>query len=97
MKNATIESTMLGFEDHGILTFMITVTFGDNSIQGFGGYVLHHEHIKGILNTLEVGRWEDLKGVNLRVELSSEVNSTITKIGHISKDQWFDPKSIKRP
>ena len=34
-----IETTMLGTEDHGIFTFMITLDFGGTG-QGFGGYAL---------------------------------------------------------
>ena len=36
---AKIESTMLGIEDHGILTAMLHVTYGDGG-QGIGGYAL---------------------------------------------------------
>ena len=45
--NAKIKSTMLGYEDHGILTFMLYLDCGDGTSQGFGGYQLdtpvHHE------------------------------------------------------
>ncbi len=34
-----IEHTMLGIEDHGILSFMLTIDFGGTG-QGFGGYAL---------------------------------------------------------
>lgn len=39
IKNARIESTMLGYEDHGILTAFVTVG-GDGWGCGFGGYGL---------------------------------------------------------
>jgi hypothetical protein len=39
IKNALIESTMLGWEDHGILTAWLTFTY-DGAGQGFGGYSL---------------------------------------------------------
>lgn len=37
---AKIERTMLGWEDHGILTCMLTVSYGGGSAQGIGGYTL---------------------------------------------------------
>ena len=38
-KNATIESTMLGVEDHGCFTFYLYLDYGGAG-QGFGGHVL---------------------------------------------------------
>lgn len=37
---AKITGTMLGYEDHGILTCMLTVDYGGGSMQGVGGYCL---------------------------------------------------------
>lgn len=37
---AKITGTMLGYEDHGILTCMLTVEYGGGSGQGIGGYCL---------------------------------------------------------
>lgn len=39
-KNALIEDTMLGFEDHGIMTCFLHFDYGDAGHQGFGGYGL---------------------------------------------------------
>ena len=39
-KNAKIESTTFGIEDHGILQFYIHLTYGGGGAQGFGGYCL---------------------------------------------------------
>lgn len=39
VKNAKIESTMLGIEDHGVLTFYLTLDYGGSG-QAAGGYVL---------------------------------------------------------
>lgn len=39
-KNAIIESTMLGWEDHGIMTFYIGLDYGDEGHQHCGGYSL---------------------------------------------------------
>lgn len=37
IRNAVVESTMLGYEDHGIFTAFIFLNFGGSG-QGFGGY-----------------------------------------------------------
>lgn len=101
-KNALIESTMLGYEDHGILTFSLHLKY-DGSGQGFGGYALdqwseaHKERIssracgtviKRILETVGVEKWEDLKGEHIRVR--AEFNK-VHAIGNFLKDKWFYP------
>lgn len=45
LMNAKISGTMLGYEDHGILTCSIGLDYG-NGGQSFGGYALDG-HIKG--------------------------------------------------
>lgn len=39
-KNAIIESTMLGIESHGMMSFYLYLDYGDSSMQGAGGYCL---------------------------------------------------------
>jgi len=71
-----IEYTHLGFEDHGIMSFMIGFDFGTSG-QGFGGYALDNydkevekrigtaygmEAIMRILRATGVEKWEDLVG-----------------------------------
>lgn len=46
-----------------------------------------------IMDTVGVERWEDLPGKYIRVE-SGGWGSTITKIGNIIKDKWFDLKEF---
>jgi hypothetical protein len=88
--NARINDTMLGFEDHGIMTFVITVG-GDGWAQGFGGVGLGDDFtdkcIRGILKALKVSRWEDLKEKYVRIK---KVDSMIVSIGHITDDSWFE-------
>lgn len=95
IKNAKIESTMLGFEDHGIFTYMIYVGDGSSG-QGFGGYSLGGNYtdavIKGLLKTVGVDKWEDLKGSFVRVK-SEE--GRLVEIGHLMEEKWFDPKTVK--
>jgi hypothetical protein len=101
--NAKITNVSLSMRDHGCLTFNITLD-GDGIGCVFGGYVLGHGYVgakefKGsaagmeclmhIMDTLEVDRWEDLKGQYVRVRDGSW-GSSVTCIGHIIKDKWFD-------
>ena len=102
-KNAKIIDTMLGIEDHGILTCMLTLDYG-GSAQGFGGWELDNfskefgrrigtafgmEFINLLLRTLEVSSWEELIGTHVRVKAS---HTDVHAIGHIIKDKWFIPR-----
>lgn len=102
IENAEITSTMLGPEDHGIFTCYITVR-GDGWGCCFGGYALDYYDkekkeripcqyglyaIKGLMDTLEVTKWEDLKGQYVRCE-SDGWGGKITRIGHLLKNKWF--------
>lgn len=106
--NAQIVNTMLGYEDHGILTCMLSLK-QDCTRQSFGGYVmddipLKNESdrqpsimagfwIKRILETVGVDKWEDLTGKYIRVD--GEKNN-IHGIGHIIEEKWFYPsKELK--
>lgn len=95
IKNAIIQDTMLGFEDHGIFTCMIYLDYG-GSVQGYGGYSLGGEFtnqvIKGILKALDVDIWESLKGVHVRVEKEGSYNGKILRIGHFLEEKWFSFK-----
>jgi hypothetical protein len=103
--NAKIGSTMLGSEDHGILTLFVNVE-GDGWGQGFGGYALDGpwderqkirlpsaecgRWINGILNALEIERWEKLPGTIVRVKRGD--TQVLEAIGHAYKDRWFYAK-----
>ena len=103
IKNAKIRSTMLGREDHGIMTFMIYIDAND-LFCGVGGYYLDEfdpttktrvfraesmEVISKILEVVGVDKWEDLPGKYIRFE-DNGLGSTVTKIGNIIDDKWFD-------
>lgn len=107
IKNARITSTMLGRDDHGIMTFMIYIDAGDFSC-GVGGYCLDEfnpatqtrvfraksmKAISEILNVVGVDKWEDLPGKYIRFE-DGGWGSTITKIGNIIKNKWFDMRKF---
>lgn len=102
IKNAVIESVSLSKEDHGCLSAWIMLEFG-GSVQGFGGYALyppksfaHHkiESVAGhfiwrVMEIAGVDLWDQLKGKAIRVKGS---RSGIKEIGHIVKDDWFNPE-----
>jgi hypothetical protein len=109
-ENAIIDSTMLGTEDHGIFTCWLSLTFDDTGqgFGGYGldepihedgkfkgriGSAYGMDFIMGILKALSVESWEKLKGTHCRVERADRFGK-ITKIGHILKDQWFDPEAL---
>jgi len=87
-KNAVVTSTLLGYEDHGILTCQIFVNYDEHSSQGFGNRVLDIEYIKNILSVFGVRKWEDLKGQFCRVGIKDDM---IIQIGHVLNNNiWFD-------
>lgn len=104
MRNAKIVRTMLGIEDHGILTCSIETADGALH-QGFGGYAFdgydettkkRHgtawgmEFIRRTLSTLGVEEWEKLPGTPCRIVADS---SKIYRIGHFIEERWFDPET----
>lgn len=103
IRNAKITSTMLGREDHGILTFMLFVEFNVGCC-GIGGYALDSyneetkqrvytvkgmEAISKILDTVGVDKWEDLVGKYIRVK-ENGWGSPIEEIGNIIEEKWFN-------
>ena len=102
IRNAVITSATITNDDHGLLSTWIFLKYGDSSEQGFGGWALylpksftHHEvkshaghFIWRVMEIAEVTEWSKLKGKTVRVKGSF---SKIDAIGHIIKDDWFDP------
>lgn len=104
IKNAQIESTMLGREDHGIMTFSIHVKFDKCVCCGIGGYCLDEyssetktrvfrgesiEVISKILEVVGVETWEQLPGKYIRIK-DNGWGSTIDEIGNLMEDKWFN-------
>lgn len=94
--NAKIKKTYLGYEDHGMLTFFITVE-GDGKGQhignySFGGNGKYHEYglemIAEILRVVGVESWEELPGKYLRVKSSNCKVYCIQNI--VDNTKWFD-------
>lgn len=103
--NAKITGTSLGWEDHGILTAWITLEMDGSGIS-MGGFALDEwdegldrridkqgltgEYIRAVLETLELEKWEDLKGTYVRLD-SEGWGGRALGIGHLMKDKWFRP------
>lgn len=105
IKNAIITSAKLYVEDRiGYLTITLGLDFGDGAHQGFGQYRLyvppHFQHhnllsicghfIYRILQIAGVDDWSSLAGKTIRVDSD---NGEVYRIGHIVKDDWFDPEA----
>jgi hypothetical protein len=105
IKNAIIESASItnGEAGQGVLTVWLRVKYGDGFSQGFGGLPLylpksftHHRiaspaghFINRCMEIAGVTEWKDMVGKAIRVEAT---HVAITAIGHITKEDWFDPK-----
>ena len=107
IENAKIINVSLTMEDHGCLTFWITIesTNWGCSIGGycigtgylgaseFTGYGPGLEAMMRIMDTVGVSKWEDLKNKYIRVK-SDGWGGTVTCIGNIIKDKWFNLKDF---
>ena len=95
MRNAKI--TAVSISQKHFLSSWLTLDYGGAG-QGFGGYALGGEAttlwIKGILNALDVEKWENLPGTVIRVV---QDHGKVYRIGHALKDQWFDPEVAFAP
>lgn len=93
--NAKIETTHLGYEDHGIPTCFVNCT-GPGWGQSLGGYNLLGSwgirFVMRIIDVLGVENWEAVAGTVCRVRRN---NDRITAIGHIVEDRWFCPEDEK--
>ena len=104
-RNAVIESVTITNDDHGLLSAWLSLDYGGSG-QGFGGYALylpktfrHHEptgpnyaghFIWRVLEIAGVNEWAKLPGKTIRVR-TKQIG--VEAIGHIVKDDWFDPKT----
>jgi hypothetical protein len=104
-KNARIQSTMLGIEDHGIMSFSLYLDYGSSG-QGAGGYCLdtpvkdsNGRFIKrvgtaaGTTIIMEILR---VVGVDKWEDLPNKHirvradHCKVHAIGHLLKDEWLD-------
>ncbi len=103
-KNARIESTHLGMEDHGFFTFYLMLDYGGSG-QGAGGYCLDiwndDENSKGDANQLAKSFLiikEIMKTVGVEkwedlkgkhIRVKAE-HAKVYEIGHFLKDKWLN-------
>lgn len=101
IKNAVITGATLDDADRGFLNAWLYLDYG-HSGQGFGGFALYlpksfsnHKlnsvaghFIWRCMEVAGVTSWEKLKGKTIRVKCN---HSSVKAIGHIVKDDWFDP------
>jgi len=108
IKNAVIDGTMLGVEDHGLLTFYIYLDYGGCG-QGFGGYALDEPlKVDGrfvrrrgtAFGTEAIMRLLKVVGVSKWEDLKGKAvradaeQSKIHRLGHYLKDEWIDLKAL---
>ena len=102
--NAQIKNVSIYYEDHGILTFGISVDISDGTTCVIGGYALDEYNkntkkrqccaysmdlLTRIMKVVGVSKWEDCKNKYIRV-VSNGLGGSITKIGNLMKDEWLD-------
>jgi len=105
IENAKITDVSLTFEDHGCLTFYITVE-GNGWGVSIGGYCIGKGYrgakeftstdkglvaMMKIMDVIGVDKWEDIKGKYCRIEIGNW-GDTVHKIGNIITDKWVDLK-----
>ena len=105
--NAKITSAELTMEEHGCLSLYLTLS-GSGWGVSFGGRCIGHgylgakefvgsakgaEEIMRIMDVVGVERFTDLKGKYVRV-VSNGWGETVSKIGSIIEDKWFDYKEF---
>lgn len=87
IENAKINSTFIGFEDHGVFAVNVDMS-GESWGQGTGCYSLTDpQWIANLLRVIKVNSWEDLPGKFVRVRRSNGYD--IDAIGHLIEDRWF--------
>ena len=109
IRNAKITGTMLGRDDHGIMTFMIFVEFYGAGC-GIGGYAIDRynrdterrvfsvkglEAISKILETVGVDTWENVMGQYIRVK-DNGLGSTVYEIGNLMEEKWFNIRDFSK-
>lgn len=105
--NGVIKNVSLTMADLGCLTSYITVEGGGFGAS-LGGYCLGHgylgsdhfdasgkglESIMRVMDVVGVERYEELKGRYVRIA-SKGLGSTVSIIGNILNDKWFDYKQF---
>ncbi len=104
--NAKITGTMLGVEDHGILTCYLYLDYGDHGCQSFGGYSLDRFDGPREAKTMRTGTAYGMEfvarvlrvvGVDSWEKLKGSVcrvkmtHDKVYAIGNLLSEKWFEP------
>jgi hypothetical protein len=104
-KNGIIKETFLGFDDTGMFTMAVTVSYGAKQ-QLYGLFALDDfdeetntrvptkyccKCVMEFLKIVDARCWEDLINKPVRVKATDE---RIEEIGHFMDDVWFDKDKI---
>lgn len=102
-ENAQITDVSLKTNNHCCLTFSITLK-GSGWGASFGGYNLAFfngtsfkgsekglEALTRIMDVVGVAKWEDIKGLYVRVKQEDRL---VIGIGNIIEDKWFEPREF---
>lgn len=100
IKNAVIESAIIDKGERGFLTISICLDYGNSGHQCFAGWLLYspdRAKIRGdytghfIFRSMQIAgveRWDHMAGKCIRTKGD---RNKIIAIGHILKDDWFNP------
>lgn len=108
ISNAQITDVTLGYEDHGVLTFGLTLDIAGGGCCVFGGFCLDRwdeekqkrvcdaksmECLTEIMRVVGVRNWEDLQWKYIRI-VDNGYGSTVDTIGNLMKDEWFNVREF---
>lgn len=106
IKNAMISS--VDFNTERGFTIFVNLDYGDGG-QSFGGHALYNDEkwrtqsnyvgrfIKRLFDIAGTNSWDSFSGQTVRVKLPEGESGTIRALGHIIKDDWFDPQEEFKP
>lgn len=103
IENAMITSTFLGYENHCIFTFSLTiqgagwgVAIGNIALDEYDSekeervpHPKSMEVIADILRVVGVDRWEKLEGQHIRVQTNG-LGGRVSKFGNLIEEKWLD-------
>lgn len=91
IENCKIKGTNLGLENNDIMSLDIYLE-SDGWGASFGSYRMDGAYgmacLRELLETLEVSKYEDLKGMYVRC-IDTGLGGRCLAIGHLLKDRWF--------
>jgi hypothetical protein len=112
IQNARIRRTTLGYEDHGILTFMLILEWPGAGV-GFGGYALDRPERNEDNVTIRRGSAFGMEAIRSVLEVvgvekwedlpgqpvridGGGWGEKVARIGHIMEDKWLDLSELAK-